>query len=304
MDGASRVTDWDLQLLRAVLFVPGNSVRKLQKAKVSGADAIAMDLEDAVPADQKSLARETVRLELDSSPRETLVSVRVNAVETGLLSDDIGAIARPGLDCVIVPKVQDPEALVEVDRLLTEAERAHDLDLGSIRMLATIETARGIVRVHDIVRRAPARLLTLLFGAADLALDLDIDLTPDATELLYARSRVAIAAKGEGLRAPIDGAYLLDLRDIEGLLSDTRRSRQLGFQGRAVIHPSHVMPVQEAYSLLTDTELSHALRLIEAFEEALSTGVGAIAFDGRMVDYPIYYRAKNRLMLHEHAGQL
>ena len=292
------MTDWDEQPLRALLFAPGNHPRKLVKVGTFGADAIVLDLEDAVADAEKDAARTMVREALGTYDERTVVVVRVNGPDTGRLEDDVRAVVAPGLDCIMVPKVERPEVLPAVDALLAALERERSIEQGTIRLLALIETAKGVVRCEEIAAQAPEqRLQTLIFGLGDFTVDLGIDITADATELLYARSRVAVAARAAGLPQPIDGPYL-DLQNIDGLVADSLRSRQLGFQGRIVIYPPHVEPAQRAYSELSDDEVEQARRIVEAFEGAEAEGSASIQVDGRFVDYPIYRRAVHKLQLH------
>jgi citrate lyase subunit beta/citryl-CoA lyase len=291
------VTDWDEQPLRALLFAPGNHPRKLVKVGTFGADAIVLDLEDAVADAEKDAARTMVRDALETYDAQTVVVVRVNGPDTGRLEDDVRAVVSSGLDCIMVPKIDRPEVLPELDTLLAALERERGIEQGTIRLLALIETAKGVVCCEEIAAQAPARLQTLIFGLGDFTVELGIDITPDATELLYARSRVAVAARAAGLPQPIDGPYL-DLQNIDGLVADSLRSRQLGFQGRIVIYPPHVEPAQRAYSELSDDEVEQARRIVEAFEGAEAEGSASIQVDGRFVDYPIYRRAVHKLRLH------
>jgi len=291
--------DWENRPLRSLLFTPGNHPRKLAKVGTFGSDASVLDLEDAVADAEKESARATVRsaLEIHRSGG-ALVIVRVNGPHTGRLEADVAAVVREGLGGIMVPKVETPEALIDVDRLVETLERQRGLEEGQLRLLALIETARGLVRCEEIAAAAPDRVYTLIFGLGDFTVDLGIDVTPDATELLYARSRVVIAARAAGLAQPLDGPYL-DLQNIDGLVADTVRSRQLGFQGRVVIYPPQVEPVQRTYSQLSEHELELARRVVEGFESAEAQGSASIQVDGRFVDYPIYRRALHKLRLHE-----
>jgi citrate lyase subunit beta/citryl-CoA lyase len=290
--------DWERQPLRSLLFAPGNQPRKLAKVGTFGSDAIVLDLEDAVAEAEKDGARATVRNALPSYDGATVVIVRVNGRATGRLDNDVAAVVREELDAIMIPKVEYPELLPEVDRLLTRLERQHGLDEGRIRLLALIETAKGLVCCEEIALAAPERLQTLIFGLGDFTVDLGIDITSDATELLYARSRVAVAARAAGLPQPLDGPYL-DLPNIDGLVEDTLRTRQLGYQGRIVIYPPQVDPVQRAYSHLEPEEVEQARRVVEAFERAEADGSASIQVDGRFVDYPIYRRAQHKLRLYD-----
>ena len=288
---------WEERPLRSLLFAPGNHPRKLEKVGGFGSDAIVLDLEDAVAEAEKSAARATVCAALPTYAGSTIVFVRVNGPETGRLEEDTRAIVCADLDGLMVPKVEDPQTLVELDLLLTGLEHERGLPEGHVRLLALIETARGLVRCEEIALAAPARLLTLVFGLGDFSVDIGVDLTADATELLYGRSRVVVAARAGRLRPALDGPYL-DLQNVNGLIADTLRSRQLGFRGRVVVYPPQVEHVQRAYSELSEEEVERAQRVVEAFEEAESAGSASIQVEGRFVDYPIYARAKEKLRLY------
>jgi len=292
------VIDWEDRVLRSLLFAPGNHPRKLEKVGTFGSDAIVLDLEDAVADAEKEAARGMVRAALPTYDESTIVAVRVNGAETGRLEDDVRAVVCADLDCIMVPKVERAETLPRLDSLLSELEREHGLEQGQIRLLALIETALGLVCCEEIALNAPPRVLTLVFGLGDFSTDIGVDLTPDATELLYARSRVVVAARAARLRAALDGPYL-DLQNFEGLSADSLRSRQLGFEGRVVVYPPQVEHVQRAYSDLPAEELERARRVVDAFEEAEEMGSASIQVDGRFVDYPIYRRATQKLRLYE-----
>jgi citrate lyase subunit beta/citryl-CoA lyase len=291
------VVAWEGQPLRSLLFAPGNHARKLDKVGTFGSDAIVLDLEDAVADAEKDGARESVRAALETYTPPTVVFARVNGAETGRMEADVDALVCAHLDGVMVPKVELPETLADLDRQLERLEGDRGLPPGHVRVLALVETARGLVRCEEIALAAPTRVLTLVFGLGDFSVDIGVDLTPDATEILYGRSRVVVAARAARLRPALDGPYL-DLKNIDGLVADTRRSRQLGFQGRVVVYPPQVEHVQRAYSELSPEEAERAQRVVEAFEAAESSGSASIQVDGRFVDYPIYERAREKLRLY------
>ena len=289
--------DWNERLLRSLLFAPGNHARRLERVGDFGADAIVLDLEDAVADAEKTAARATTRAALPTYADDLIVIVRVNGMHTDRTKDDIDAVVCSDLDCVMVPKVEHPDTLGEVDTLIAAAERAQGLPAGSVRLLALVETAKGLVSVEEICAKAPERLVTIAFGAGDFTVDLGIDLTNNGRELMYARSKIVIAARAAGLRAPIDGPFL-DLQDTDALFADTQLSRQLGFDGRVVVYPPQVEHVHRAYSDLSPDEVERAVNVVEKFDEALAEGLASIQVDGRFVDYPIYYRAKKKLRLY------
>ena len=289
--------DWETQTLRSLLFAPGNHARRLEKLGSFGSDAIVLDLEDAVANAEKVAARATTKAAIPSY-EGTVVIVRVNGAQTGLLEDDLQAIVCPELDCVLVPKVERPETVAGVDRALAHLEDERGITPGAIRLLPIVETAAGLVRCEQIAAAATERVVTLVFGLGDFSVDIRVDLTREGTELLYARSRVVVAARAASMPSPIDGPYP-DIQDFEGLYENTLLSRRLGFQGRVAVYPAQVDPIQRAYSELTPDELEQFSRVVAAFEEAEAAGLASIQVDGRFVDYPFYYRARQRLRFHE-----
>ncbi len=286
--------DWDEQLMRALLFVPGSDERKLGKVTSFGADVIVVDLEDAVADDRKTAARATTRSAIESYSRDQVNTVRVNGIETGRLHDDIAAVVCPNLDAILVPKIEDTDTLAEADRALAAAEQANGMQTGSVRVLAIVETPRGISRCDEILDQAPDRTVTAIFGLGDFSVALGVDLTEGGAELAYARGRVVVAARGAGMVAPIDGPYL-NVENADGLLDDSRRQRTLGFQGRVAVYPPQVAVINRAFSELTDEEATRTRRVVEAFEEAEARGVASLRVDGRFVDYPIYYLCRRKL---------
>ncbi len=297
VEGLQAAINWTEHPLRSLLFTPGSDAHKLEKVGTFSSDVIVLDLEDAVADSEKEAARALIRAALPTYGAQ-LVAVRINGADTPHLEGDVRAVVTRDLDCLVVPKVEAPESLAEVDALLGELEREHDLAPRQVRLIATIETAKGLVRAEEIALAVPGRLLTLVFGLVDFARDLGLDPTRGGNELLYARSRVVVAARAAGLRAPIDGPYV-DLHDLDGLAQDSRRSRQHGFEGRVVIHPAQVEPVQRAYGELPPEEVETLRRQVEAFERAEAEGRASLQVDGRFIDYPVYYQAKQKLHLHE-----
>lgn len=288
------MSDWRSLPLSSLLFVPGSDPDKMGKVHRFGANLVVIDLEDAVAHSEKDAARGLTKQALAAMPSEQKVSVRVNAIDTGRLEEDVRAVIDDNLDAIVVPKVDDPATLAAVDSLLAEEERKHGREPGSIGLFAIIESAAGAADCERILREAPERTVTAILGAGDFTIDLGIELTSEATELFYIRSRLAIAARAAGLVKPIDGPFL-DLQDVEGLERDSRLSRQLGFQGRVTVYPPQVEHVRRAYETLSDRERERLQRVVDMFEEAERQGIASIRHEGRFVDYPIYRRAKSLL---------
>jgi citrate lyase subunit beta/citryl-CoA lyase len=269
-----------------------------------GADAVVFDLEDTVPEAQKAAARGSARRAITDHHGTAVVAVRVNGLDTGLTGADVDAVVAPGLGLVVVPKVEAPSQVLDVGRRLAAAEAAAGLPVGSVGLLAQVETARGLRDCAAIADAGGGRLRGLVLGSADLANDLDVDLdvdldAPDPGGGLhpvrgYAAALLVVASRAARLWRPIDGPYL-DLRDDDGFAADSRRSRRLGFGGRVVLHPRQVEPANAAYAGLDPGDAARLVRVVEAFERAEAEGSAAVTVDGRFVDAPIYRQALRRL---------
>ena len=293
-EGIEIKIDWSEQLMRTLLFVPGIDERKLAKVGTFGADLICIDLEDAVADSEKTAARAVTRTAIPTYDEKTVVTVRVNALDTGRLEDDIASVVCSDLDAILVPKIEDTDTLRIADDALARAEKDNGVETGSVRILAIMETPLGIARCEDILLSAPARTVTAIFGLGDFSVALGVDVTHEGTELLYGRSRVIVATRAAGMVPPLDGPYL-EVEDLEGCLVNSRRSRALGFQGRVAVYPPQVGPMHEAFSDLSDEVAAATRRVVDGFEKALEEGVASIRLDGKFVDYPIYNLAKERM---------
>jgi citrate lyase subunit beta/citryl-CoA lyase len=280
--------------LRSLLFAPGNDLRKVAKARSLGADAVVLDLEDAVAAGEKDEALERVVAHLADdeagAAAKGLLAVRVNASDSGRMERELARVVGPPVDAIVIPKVQSAEELVHVDGMLRALEAAAGLGLGAITLLALVETARGVAACDAIAGAPVARAVHLVFGSADFTSDAGLSARAGAEALLYARSRVVVAAAAAGLPAPLDGPYLA-LRDDTGLRADCAQSRELGFGGRVTIHPGQLAAVHDVYGGAPAEERARAERIVGAFEEALSEGRASIQVAGEFVDEPMYRSA-------------
>lgn len=287
----------DIPPIRTALFVPANRPDRVDKALDSGADMVIIDLEDAVPQDQKQGARESARAELLEHKGER-IAVRVNSLGSGFCNGDLEQVVVEGLSCIMLPKVEDPGHIREIARRLLRVEREKGIEAGSVLVMPLIESALGVEKVFNIVSQKtdPPRFLTAAFGAADYVLDLGIEMTPQGSELAYPRARIPIACRAAGLVPPLDSPFMLDIKDPDAVAADAERAKALGFQGKLCIHPVQVAPCNAVFSP-TPEEIDHARRVIEAFEEAESRGVGVIQLEGRFIDPPVVDRARRTLTL-------
>jgi citrate lyase subunit beta/citryl-CoA lyase len=277
-----------------------------EKALASAADAVFLDLEDAVAPDEKAGARgKIVRAlrELDWHDRPTLY--RANALDTPYFYRDLVEVVEEAgdrLDIVMIPKVQRPEDLHVAAALLSQIEMAVGLEAGKVELEAQIESAEGLVNV-DGIARATERLTALHFGPGDFAASVRMPQTNIGTmdewdevypghRFHYAMQRIVVAARARGLRA-VDGP-LADYRDEEGLRESCLLARSLGFDGKWCIHPAQIETVNEVFSP-TPREIEWAKKVVAAYEEASAAGSGAISVDGQMIDAASIKMAQNTL---------
>ena len=281
--------------MRSLLFCPANEPRKVARLSGSGADAVVLDLEDAVAANEKVAARQSAREALPIL-RNALRCVRLNAFETGLTSGDVEAVVCKDLDALILPKAETAQDMRRLDRLIAKAEAKDGLAPGRIGVIALVETCAGIAAAAEIAA-SRSRLITLVFGSGDLGSDLDLPTIRGdlGGALAYGRSKIVYDARAAGLPPPLDGPFL-KVRDQTLLEQDCMISRSLGHRGRVCIHPDQVPVVNRIYSPDPD-EVRFAHKVVHAFADAERVGSASIAVDGIFVDYPIVHKAKRIIAL-------
>jgi len=277
--------------LRSLLFAPGNHVRRVEKALSLDADAVILDLEDAVATAEKPAARAMVAAALER-PRQGLLYVRVNAVDTAFCYGDLVAVVQRGLDGIVLPKVESAAGLATADWLLAQLERDRGLAERSIDLVPIIETARGL-RQLDAILAAGTRVRQVAFGAGDFTLDVSMAWSRGEAELSHARAAIVTASRSAGIDAPLDTVWV-DLSDAEGLEASARTALAYGFQGKMCIHPGQIAVVNRVFTP-TDAEIAFAERVNAAFAQAEAEGSAAIQLDGKFIDYPIVYRARRVL---------
>ncbi|MFI0712427.1 HpcH/HpaI aldolase/citrate lyase family protein [Streptomyces inhibens] len=261
---------------RSVLYMPGANERALEKAKSLPADALILDLEDAVAPDAKADARKRVAAAAASGEyghRE--VTIRVNGPGTAWHADDLRAAAEAGPDAVVVPKVDSAETVREIERAL-EAAGAPD----RTAIWAMVETPRAMLDARAVAG-ASERLTVLVMGTNDLAKELHAEHVPGRAPLLTGLSLALLAARETG-KVILDGVYN-DVQDLEGFEAECVQGRQFGFDGKTLIHPSQVAPCNRVFAP-SEQQVERARKIIDAFDEAAREGRGVVTVDGRMIE--------------------
>lgn len=271
---------------RSYLFVPGTNIAIIQKAILSDADAVIIDLEDAVALSEKESAREIVKESLQKFSREKEIIVRINSLDTPFWEKDLSYAVCNGASGIMVPKSESHEDMKRVCEKVREYSTHH---LSRFQVIPLIETAKGIQFAYSIAT-ADELIVRMAFGSIDFSLDIDCELTPSGLELLFARSQMVIASKAAGIGPPIDTVYP-ELTNETGLEHETKFAKQLGFKGKLMIHPKQIKAVHEAFSP-SPKEIEQALAIVKAFEEAEKNGIASIKVNDQLVDYPIYKKAR------------
>lgn len=294
-----------MDVLRSFLFGPGNRPRILEKVAHCGADAVILDLEDAVPIAEKEATRPAV-LAAVQSITTCAVYVRINPLVSttdfsqAIGADDLEAVVCPQLTGIIVPKVESAADICQAEDTLQTIEQQRGLTPGTIDLIPIIETALGVHRAFDIAS-AGTRVKRLAFGAGDFTRDIGVSWSRREIESQYARSAVVIASRAAGIQAPLDTVWV-NLQDPRGLERSARLAKQLGFQGKMAIYPTQVEPINTVFSP-TEAEIAFAGRVIDAFREAEERGEAAIQLDGQFIDYPIVESAQKVLAIAKKLSQ-
>jgi citrate lyase subunit beta/citryl-CoA lyase len=282
--------------LRSLLFVPGNKAAWMDKAPQYGADALILDLEDSVPPAEKAAARTLVRQAIEClAARGQTVYVRVNALETGLTGEDLHSVSVAGLTGVLPPKIDTADDVHQLDTLLAFFEQRAGLPPGSIELIPTLETARGIRNAYDIASASPrvASIVGTAGRGGDTNRALGYVWTKEGMETLFIRSKVLLDARAAGIQHPLMASWF-DVGDVEGFIADAQRNRQLGYRGMLLIHPSHVEPANRIFTPSRE-EVAYYKGLLAAMEEAERHGTAAVTYQGAMVDIAMVKTARQML---------
>lgn len=279
-------------MFRSLLFIPGNNERFLQKSIKLHADILCFDLEDSVPPSEKEAARNLVAsfLTTKQGGNDSLIYVRINSFDSGLVDGDLGRVVMKGLDGIVLPKIGNSEEVTQIiqkiDAIVSKRKLTSD-----IQIIPSIETSRGVVNANSIAS-SHKNVTALVFGVFDYLYDMNIDVEyDDFISYNYARSKIPVDARAAGIDA-FDGIWQ-NVKDIDGLIKDAVIAKKLGYSGKTLIHPSHINPVHDIFRP-TKKQIEWAKKVLAALQDTFENGNarGAKLLEGKMIDAVHYKQAK------------
>jgi citrate lyase subunit beta/citryl-CoA lyase len=279
-------------MFRSLLFIPGNNERFLKKSIKLQADILCFDLEDSVPSNEKEAARILVARYLASRQGEndSFIYVRINSFDSGLVGGDLERIVMNGLDGIVLPKIGNSEEVTQIIHKIDAIVSKRKLTSG-IRIIPSIETARGVVNANSIAS-SHKNVTALVFGVFDYLYDMNIDVEyDDFVSYNYARSKIPVDARAAGIDA-LDGIWQ-NVNDIDGLIKDAAIAKKLGYSGKTLIHPSHINPVHDIFRP-TKKQIEWAKKVLAELQDTFEKGNvrGAKLLEGKMIDAVHYKQAK------------
>jgi len=275
---------------RALLYVPGDDFHKINKAITYGVDAICLDLEDGVSSNRKAIARQTIFEAIRSIDfGKASLLVRVNPIGSPLIFEDLEAIIHFQLAGIVVPKIEKHDQIKWISQQLTISEIKNGWQVGKIHLHLIIETAKSIIDLEHIAK-ADKRIKTLIFGAEDLAANINALRSNDSSEIQFARSMVVLHASANGLQS-ID-MVRFDFEDQSGLINECRQGHQMGYTGKQIIHPNQLKIVQDEFTPTSD-EIQTALSLLTEYQQLNQRGIAVFSKNGKLIDAPVILAAEN-----------
>lgn len=288
-----------IHLKRTGLYASGCNPVNMIQAAFYNEDMLIYDLEDSVPAEEKDSARLLVYEMLrHHRPKDKYIVVRINSLYSDYFEDDLQAMVRANPDCLRLPKIDTAQEVQEISRRVAEIEREVGLEVGKMELICNIESYAGVLNAQAIAAADP-RIVALTVSAEDLTASVKAQRTKKGLEIFYARNAVLLACRAAGIDA-IDAVYA-DINDEEGLREDTQLGKNLGFDGKTVVHPRQI-DVVNSYFTPSAKEIKYALRVLKAVEDGKREGRGAVTLDGGMIDKPIELRALTTIAQAKAAG--
>ena len=282
------------RLRRTMMFVPGNNAGMVKDAGIYGADSIMFDLEDSVSMSEKDAARMLVYEALQTQDYgDSELVVRVNGIDTPYFKNDVYAMVKAGIEVVRLPKVESAQMMLDLVKVVEEAEKKFGREPGSTHVMAAIESAKGVLNAPEIAASTD-RMIGLALSAEDYTTDMKTHRYPDGAELEFARNMILHAARAAGIAA-FDTVFT-NMNDVEGFQRETEHIHELGFDGKSLVNPRQIDWVNKVYEP-TKKEIENALDVEAAIEEAHQKGSGVISMKGQMVDRPVVLRAQRVIRL-------
>jgi citrate lyase subunit beta / citryl-CoA lyase len=280
------------QLFRSLIFVPGNNPRFLEKAKGLKADIVCFDLEDSVPDNEKTNARNLIKSALKSRKSyESSIFVRTNSPTSGKIPSDLKEVVQKGIDGIVIPKVNNVKEMQKIETVLSKLEKSRKLK--PIQLIPSIESAEGVVNTYNIASFGK-RVTAVVFGVFDLLNDLGVEYTKEAKGAMYSRTKIPVDAHAAGV-AVIDAIWQ-DLKDSKGFEKDCKLGKSLGYSGKSIIHPDQISVVHKLFHP-NKTEILWAEKVCKVYLESTKKGKGATTVDGKMIDEVHFKQAKSLLEL-------
>lgn len=289
------------RLRRTMMFVPGNNPGMIKDAGIYGADSIMFDLEDSVSLAEKYAARALVYEALQTVDYgDTELVVRINGIGTPYIDNDIRAMVKAGIDVIRLPKTETAEMVKELEKKVAVAEKEFGREEGSTKLMAAIESAKGVLHTEEIAT-ASDRMIGMALSAEDYTTDMKTHRYPDGAELEFARNMILHACRAAGIAA-FDTVFT-NMNDVEGFRRETEHIHELGFDGKSLINPRQIDWVNEIYAPKKE-DIFKAQRIIAALKEAEENGSGVVSMDGQMVDRPVVLRAQRTIALAKASNML
>lgn len=292
-----------MKLRRSMLFVPATKPGTMRDAYVYKPDSVMFDLEDSVAITEKDSARIllfNMLKKFGSFYKEMGIEtvVRINALDTEFGVEDLEAVVRAGIEVIRIPKTDSPEDVKEVEAHIERIEKEAGIPVGTTKMMVAIESPLGALNALAIAKSS-SRLIGMAIGGEDYVTNLKTTRSPDGIEMLMGRAMVVMAARSAGIAA-LDSVYS-DIDNHEGFIKEATMIKQMGFDGKSLIHPTQIELIHDVYTP-DEKSLQKSIKIMKATEEALKEGKGVFTVDGKMIDKPIIERAQHVLNLAKASG--
>ncbi|RXI39713.1 citrate lyase subunit beta [Clostridium tetani] len=292
-----------MKLRRSMLFVPGNNPGLIRDVHIYKPDSVMFDLEDSISITEKDSARFLVHnmlKELGDYYKELNIEtvVRINGLDSDFGLKDLEAVVLAKPDIIRIPKTETPEDVFQVERHIERIERENGIEIGTTKIMVAIESPLGVLNAYQIATSSK-RLVAMAIGGEDFVTNMKTNRSPEGAEMFTARGMIAMAARAAGISA-LDSVYS-DIQNDEGFLKEAKLIKQLGFDGKSLIHPRQIELIHSVYTP-SEKEIEKAYKVVMATEEAIRENKGVFTVDGKMIDKPIIDRAKHVLALAKAAG--